>query len=52
MTCSLVLDQATAVEMEKGSNDLDRSLGAVIANAELKEKLKQEIIAEMLKKIS
>lgn len=52
MTCSLVLDQATAIEMEKGSNDLDRNLGAVMANTELKEKFKQEIIAEMLKKIS
>jgi hypothetical protein len=50
MTCSLVLDQATAIEMEKESNDLDRNLGAIMANAELKEKLKQEITAEMLKK--
>ncbi|WP_200895928.1 hypothetical protein [Methanosarcina mazei] len=52
MTCSLVLDQATAIEMEKGSNDLDRNLGAVLANTELKERFKQEIIAEVLKKVS
>jgi len=50
MTCSLVLDQATAIEMERESNNIDGTLGAVMANEELKEKLKQEIIADMLKK--
>jgi integrase len=49
--CSLVLDMATAIEMEKESNNLDGTLGAVMANSEFKEQLKKEIIAEMLKNL-
>lgn len=52
MTCSLVLDPEAAIKMEKESNNIDGTLGAVMLNEGLKEKLKQEIIADMLKRFS
>ncbi|MCQ1534982.1 tyrosine-type recombinase/integrase [Methanosarcina sp. KYL-1] len=50
-TCSLVLDQATALEMDSKTSLIDGGIGAVMGNDALREQFLNELTAEMLERI-
>ncbi len=49
--CSLILDQVMAQKMENETGGLDGMFGLVMTKEELKEQLKKEIVAELMKEM-